>query len=195
VVTRRSLKATGIPRELDSGEMLEKETLMLHEDISVTEYAPDAFAFLRLIDGYDNHILKQSLNPKINKNMVFKAGESKGKSGSFFFFSKDQKFIIKTMTQNDFLAFMRLFRTYFRHVCTNPKSLLARIYGVYSVTMGDQKPVKLVVMANTMRLNSQHTLKYVFDLKGSLINRLVKDCEHLKPSYPLKDQNLLKIAK
>lgn len=44
-------------------ERTEKETLFLHEDISVTEYAPDAFAFLRLLDGYDNDILKESLDP------------------------------------------------------------------------------------------------------------------------------------
>lgn len=90
---------------------------------------------------------------------------------------------------------MRLFRVYFRHVCTNPRSLLARVYGVYSVTMGDQKPVKLVVMANTMRLNPKHALRYVFDLKGSMINRLVKTSDDLKPSHPLKDQNLLLLVK
>jgi hypothetical protein len=30
--------------------------------------------------------------------MVFKAGEGAGASGSFFFFSYDSKFLIKTMT-------------------------------------------------------------------------------------------------
>ena len=42
------------------------------------------------------------------------------------------------MTDSDFNAFMRLFRSYFRHVCSAKQkpSLLARVYGVYSVKMG-----------------------------------------------------------
>ena len=82
--------------------------LVINEDIVVTEYAPDVFAFLRQKDGYDNSILKESLDPDVNRSMVFKAGESQGKSGSFFFFSKDQRFIIKTMTDSDFNAFQRI---------------------------------------------------------------------------------------
>ena len=49
---------------------------MLNEDICVTEYGPDAFAFLRMIDGYTNEVLKESLDSEFNKDMVFKAGES-----------------------------------------------------------------------------------------------------------------------
>jgi 1-phosphatidylinositol-4-phosphate 5-kinase len=87
--------------------------LIINEDIKVTEYAPDVFAFLRQKDGYSNEVLRQSLNPEANKKMVFKAGESQGKSGSFFFFSQDQQFIIKTMTEEDFDAFTRIQKKYF----------------------------------------------------------------------------------
>jgi hypothetical protein len=31
----------------------------------------------------------ESLSPKFNRDMVFKAGEGAGRSGSFFFFSHD----------------------------------------------------------------------------------------------------------
>ena len=41
----------------------------------------------------------------MNKDAVLQAGESSGKSGSFFFFSLDKKFIIKTMTDEDFRSF------------------------------------------------------------------------------------------
>jgi len=103
----------------------------------VTEYSPDVFAFLREQDGFNNDILRESLNPDVNRQMVFKAGESQGKSGSFFFFSKDQKFIIKTMTEDDFAAWQRIQKHYFKHVMTNENSLVARVYGVYSVKMED----------------------------------------------------------
>jgi len=48
--------------------------------------------------------------------MVFKAGESQGKSGSFFFFSHDKNFIIKTMTPTDYQAFVNLFPDYYTHI-------------------------------------------------------------------------------
>ena len=60
-----------------------------------------------------------------------------GKSGSFFFFSHDDMFLIKTMTTDDFTAFKKLFKAYFDHVNKQPTSMLARIYGVYSVKMDE----------------------------------------------------------
>jgi len=122
--------------------------------------------------------------------MVFKAGESQGKSGSFFFFSKDQKFIIKTMTDSDFNAFQRIQKAYFAHIARHHNSLLARVYGIYSIRMEDQTPVKLIVMENGMKGITQ-TLG-VFDLKGSMVNRIVKGKNH-KPSTTLKDKNLLQM--
>jgi len=162
--------------------------LVINEDIEVTEYAPDVFAFLRERDGYSNNVLSESLDPEANRSMVFKAGESQGKSGSFFFFSKDQKFIIKTMTDSDFNAFQRIQKAYFAHVSRHEKSLLARVYGVYSVKMEDQKPVRLIVMENGMKGITE--VLGVFDLKGSMVNRIVKG-KNFKPSTTLKDKNLL----
>lgn len=109
--------------------------LIINEDVTVTEYAPDCFGFLRQIDKIDFAMIKNSLNTELNRDQVFKAGESQGKSGSFFFFSHDKNFIIKTMTDSDLYAFKNLFKTYFAHVSTNTQSLLARIYGIYTVKM------------------------------------------------------------
>ena len=67
----------------------EDTKLIINEDIEITEWAPDVFAFLRHRDGYSNKILLESLKPSANKDSVFKAGEGQGKSGSFFFFSSD----------------------------------------------------------------------------------------------------------
>ena len=53
--------------------------------------------FKQYID--DVMLIEKSLSPIHNRDQVFKAGEGAGSSGSFFFFSHDQKFIIKTMTQ------------------------------------------------------------------------------------------------
>ena len=89
---------------------------IINEDIQVEEYAPDVFAHLRQMDGIDKNIIKMSLSPKFNRDMVFKAGESQGKSGSFFFFSHDKNFIIKTMSPTDYSTFVRIFPKYHEHV-------------------------------------------------------------------------------
>lgn len=99
------------------------------------------------------------------------------------------------MTDSDFNAFMRLFRSYFRHVCSTKQkpSLLARVYGVYSVKMGTQKPVKLVVMGNTMLVHNGANVRGVFDLKGSMVNRYCPG--ENSPRAAVKDRNLLEICR
>jgi len=55
------------------------------------------------------------MDPQIDKNVenIFKSGEGMGKSGSFFFFSHDERFLIKTMTLDDFQAWMKMFEEYY----------------------------------------------------------------------------------
>ena len=47
----------------------------------------------------DYEVIEKSLSPDANREQVFKAGEGAGRSGSFFFFSHDSKFIIKTVSK------------------------------------------------------------------------------------------------
>ena len=166
---------------------------MIDKRIRCNEYAPDVFAHLRELDGYTIEDLKRSLDPCLNKNIenIFKAGEGMGKSGSFFFFSHDDRFIIKTMTSDDFHAFMSLFVAYFYHINRDNSSLLARVYGVYQITLENMKPTYLMLMGNTKNVPSENIYK-MFDLKGSIIKRLVLPDKHKnKNTYALKDQNLL----
>lgn len=64
---------------------------------------------------------------------MFKAKESAGKSGSFFFFSYDKKFLIKTMNNNELRVFKSALPDYIQHIKKNPNSLIARIYGIFTV--------------------------------------------------------------
>jgi len=84
--------------------------------------------------------------------MVFKAGESQGKSGSFFFFSHDKQFLIKTMTDSELETFQQFFKAFYHHLMNNPGSLIARIYGIFTVKMEDIAPVHLILMGNTVQV-------------------------------------------
>ena len=54
----------------------DEDVLIINEDVKITEFAPDVFAFLRNLDGIDNKIIKDSLSAEFNRDSVFKAGES-----------------------------------------------------------------------------------------------------------------------
>ena len=116
-----------------------------------------------------------------------------GKSGAFMFFSKDQRFLLKTMTLEDFNAWMSMFKSYYDHVSQNPNSLLARVYGVYSIQMDDKQPVYVLMMGNTKPCQKQY-IKKMFDLKGSMVQReTFHDLD--KNTNALKDLNLLNLSK
>jgi len=78
----------------------------IYEDIKVYDYAAKGFHKLRYRDGISSFTIKESLNPDTNLENAQKAGESTGKSGSFMFFTKDRKFIIKTCFQEELDVFM-----------------------------------------------------------------------------------------
>ena len=172
----------------------EDGALIINENITVTELAPRIFNAIRREEGIDNEMIRQSLSPENNRDSVFKAGEGQGKSGSFFFFSHDRKFLIKTMNGEEYKTFQNLFKQYYSHLMKNKNSLLARIYGIYTVKKEKIEPVRLILMGNTVNTEGKgEFLKYMFDLKGSFANRKVKMAKNHKPSSTLKDINLIEI--
>ena len=81
--------------------------------------------------------------------MVFKAGEGAGRSGSFFFFSHDNQYIIKTMTQGELDLYLRLLPKFQKHYEDNKHSLLAKILGVFTINTAYMKEVHVMLMENT----------------------------------------------
>jgi 1-phosphatidylinositol-4-phosphate 5-kinase len=57
-----------------------------------------------------------------------------GKSGAFFFFSYDRRFILKTLKKEEIPTLKAALFDYYNHITwTNPNSLLSRIYGIYEI--------------------------------------------------------------
>lgn len=81
--------------------------------------------------------------------MVFKAGEGAGRSGSFFFFSHDRKFIIKTMTPEELKLFLDKLPAFGAHIKKNKNTLLAKIFGVFTISTNHMKEVHVMLMENT----------------------------------------------
>ena len=126
--------------------------LFINEEVKITEYAPSVFEYVKKMDNITPDMIKKSLSTEANHKSVFKAKESAGKSGSFFFFSYDRQFIIKTMNANEKKVFIAALPTYLKHLSTYPQSLIARIYGIFTVEMEDMEAVDLLLMANAAHM-------------------------------------------
>jgi|LauGreDrversion4_2_1035121.scaffolds.fasta_scaffold81959_3 hypothetical protein len=95
------------------------------------------------------------------------------------------------MNNSELDTFKRMFKDYYDYIKGNDRSLLARIYGIFTVFLEDIDPVHLILMANTIRVKSKEkkAIDCLFDLKGSLVGRLTKDTD--PNSTPiLKDLNI-----
>jgi hypothetical protein len=121
--------------------------------------------------------------------MIFKSGEGTGRSGSFFFFSHDSKYVVKTVTDSELKLVHALVPSYSQYLQTNHHSLLSKILGIFTVEAQKFSKVHIMLMENTVRLRDTTQLKFVFDLKGSTVDRFVKG--NPSSSATLKDVNFI----
>jgi len=74
------------------------------------------FQTVKFMDKITADMIRESLSTEKNHKSVFKAKESAGKSGSFFFFSFDRRFIIKTMNASEKKVFIDALPDYLMHL-------------------------------------------------------------------------------
>ncbi|KAG6005370.1 hypothetical protein E4U21_000221 [Claviceps maximensis] len=156
-------------------------------DFKFKDYAPWVFRRLRSLFRLDPADYLMSLT---GKYILSELG-SPGKSGSFFYFSRDYKYIIKTIHHAEHKFLRKILRDYYNHVQSNPNTLLSQFYGLHRVKMPYGKKIHFVVMNNLFPPHRDiHT---TFDLKGSTIGRDYKEDDLDKnPRATLKDLNWLR---
>jgi hypothetical protein len=82
---------------MDHSTRLTFDEYVVNQKVEILAHDSETFQKLRELDGITAQDIDFSLNCQQNREMVFKAGQNSGQSGSFFFFSHDKRFIIKTM--------------------------------------------------------------------------------------------------
>ncbi|KAL3131311.1 hypothetical protein ABBQ38_000603 [Trebouxia sp. C0009 RCD-2024] len=111
---------------------------------------------------------------------------SPGKSGSVFFLSHDDRFIIKTMRKNEVKLLLELLPKYYAHVERYPHTLLIKFYGLYRVVPNNGSKVRFIIMNNLFQTDLHIQRKY--DLKGSTQGRFSGKLP--SPNTILKDLDL-----
>jgi 1-phosphatidylinositol-4-phosphate 5-kinase len=109
----------------------------------------------------------------------FKELTSSGKSGSFFYYSANGKFILKTISKLEFSVMLKILPGYYEHIKKHPKTLLCRYYGLHKIKFKKLKEtdersteIYFVIMNNLFETDREIDIRY--DLKGSLYKRLTE---------------------
>uniref|UniRef100_A0AAR2IGW6 PIPK domain-containing protein n=1 Tax=Pygocentrus nattereri TaxID=42514 RepID=A0AAR2IGW6_PYGNA len=146
-------------------------------DFRFKTYAPVAFRYFRELFGIrpDDYLYSLCNEPLIELS-------NPGASGSVFYVTKDDEFIIKTVMHKEAEFLQKLLPGYYMNLNQNPRTLLPKFFGLYCVQSGG-KNIRVVVMNNILPRVVRMHLKY--DLKGSTYKRRAskKEREKAKPTF------------
>ncbi|KAH9912295.1 SAICAR synthase-like protein [Epithele typhae] len=160
-------------------------------DFKFKDYAPWVFRELR--EDYFHLDPADYLLSLTAKYILSELG-SPGKSGSFFYFSRDYRFIIKTIHHNEHKFLRRILKQYYEHVKTNPHTLLSRFYGLHRVKLPHGRKIHFVIMNNLFPAHKD--VHETYDLKGSTVGREYSEEKAAQnPRAVLKDLNWINRGK
>ncbi|XP_043706132.1 phosphatidylinositol 4-phosphate 5-kinase 9-like isoform X2 [Telopea speciosissima] len=112
---------------------------------------------------------------------------SPGKSGSVFFLSQDDRFMIKTLRNSEVKVLLRMLPNYHHHVRTYENTLITKFFGLHRINPSSGQKFRFVVMGNmfctALRIHRR------FDLKGSSLGRSSDNIE-IDENTTLKDLDL-----
>ena len=158
---------------------------------------PTVFDLLRQAYGISSSEYRQSFKLR-NAADVESSGMlekfTEGKSGSFFYFSHNFRYIIKTVTSEEEKFLRKIAYRYYNHMKRNPNSLIVRFFGLHKVRLApEQRYISVVVMENIF-FHNRHQLKMstIYDLKGSSVGRRSLKGSRTRATYhgTLKDLDL-----
>ncbi|XP_012931038.1 phosphatidylinositol 4-phosphate 5-kinase type-1 alpha isoform X4 [Heterocephalus glaber] len=154
-----------------------------YNDFRFKTYAPVAFRYFRELFGIrpDDYLYSLCSEPLIELC-------NSGASGSLFYVSSDDEFIIKTVQHKEAEFLQKLLPGYYMNLNQNPRTLLPKFYGLYCVQAGG-KNIRIVVMNNLLPRSVKMHIKY--DLKGSTYKRRASQKEREKPLPTFKDLDFL----
>ncbi|KAJ9146346.1 hypothetical protein P3X46_028625 [Hevea brasiliensis] len=114
---------------------------------------------------------------------------SPGKSGSFFYLTQDDRFMIKTVKKSEVKVLIRMLPSYYQHVCRYENSLVTKFFGVHCVKPIGAQKTRFIVMGNLFC--SEYRIHRRFDLKGSSHGRTTDKPEgEIDETTTLKDLDL-----
>ncbi|WOK94893.1 phosphatidylinositol 4-phosphate 5-kinase 9 [Canna indica] len=153
------------------------------EDFKWKDYCPIVFRNLREMFKIDTADYMLS----ICGNSALRELSSPGKSGSIFFLSQDDRFMIKTLRKSEVKVLLRMLPDYYHHVRTYENTLITKFFGLHRVKPSSGQKFRFVVMGNMFF--TELRIHRRFDLKGSSLGRSADNVE-IDENTTLKDLDL-----
>ncbi|ORZ16256.1 hypothetical protein BCR42DRAFT_327241 [Absidia repens] len=162
-----------------------EQSLGANYDFKFKDYAPLAFQQIRQVC----HISSADYLDSLTSQYILSEMHSPGKSGNFFYFSRDFRYIIKTIQKSEHHYMRGILHHYYNHIKNNPRTLLCRYYGLHCIRSPlDGQKLHFVVMENVLPSNKD--VHEIYDLKGSKQGRFLPNNEmEGNPVVVLKDLN------
>ncbi|KAG7387929.1 phosphatidylinositol-4-phosphate 5-kinase-like protein 1 [Phytophthora pseudosyringae] len=133
------------------------------EGVVFKDFAPHVFRRLREEAKVSSASYRNSLQQTTKERV------SEGKSGAFFYFTEDRKYVVKTLTNEELKSLLGILPKYYTFMKRNPDTFMTRFFGCHGLTMYG-KTVFFVVMQSVFATSLQ--IHERFDLKGSWVGRL-----------------------
>ncbi|XP_075988262.1 phosphatidylinositol 4-phosphate 5-kinase 59B isoform X5 [Anticarsia gemmatalis] len=154
-----------------------------YSEFKFKTYAPIAFRYFRDLFGIqpDDFLMSMCSAP-------LRELSNPGASGSIFYLTMDDEFIIKTVQHKEGEFLQKLLPGYYLNLDQNPRTLLPKFFGLYCYQC-NSKNVRLVAMNNL--LPSSVKLHQKYDLKGSTYKRKANKGERQKTSPTYKDLDFI----
>ncbi|URE16804.1 PIPKc [Musa troglodytarum] len=187
-IQRREVRASDFGRRASFWMNFPKEGSQLTpphraEDFKWKDYCPMVFRNVREMFKIDAADYMMS----ICGCAALRELSSPGKSGSIFFLSQDDRFMIKTLRKSEVKVLLRMLPEYHHHVCTYENTLITKFFGLHRVKPSGGQKFRFVVMGNMFC--TELRIHRRFDLKGSSLGRSTDNVE-IDENTTLKDLDL-----
>lgn len=166
----------------------------IYDKIEFTNFNPYIFAKIRKMSDLDEEVFLESVGIKSLTSDILLGGinpmslmGSTGKSGSFFFYSSNNEYLIKAIPKREVESLLRILKGYVNHLETHPGSLITRFFGLYKLKLLKNKKNKreLYVCVMNNVISGKDAPDTIYDLKGSLFKR--KKGPNEPSNAPFKD--------
>ncbi|XP_007890840.1 phosphatidylinositol 4-phosphate 5-kinase type-1 beta isoform X1 [Callorhinchus milii] len=154
-----------------------------YPDFRFKTYAPLAFRYFRELFHIrpDDYLYSLCNEPLIELS-------NPGASGSLFYVTSDDEFIIKTVQHKEAEFLQKLLPGYYMNLNQNLRTLLPKFYGLYCMQSGGSN-IRIVVMNNVLPRSVR--MHYKYDLKGSTYKRRASRKEREKSTPTYKDLDFM----
>lgn len=99
---------------------------------------------------------------------------SQGKSGSFFYYTADGKYMLKTIHYREYKFLRAILEDYYFYIKKNPDTLITKFFGLHKLIEKNEQGEEIgrfyfVIMANVF--NTKEKIVERYDIKGSWYGR------------------------